>query len=277
MENKDIYIRPKVTLLHATPLSVADIAGRSAYDSFNKSQNQGVQDFPKTHMLPEDDLESSDLLNRLAWVNFHHSVLEHCTLNFHVRDMSRGVLQELARHRIASYTVRSTRYTMTPILCAFAISELNYFGSKYFVFEELMKTLPFSIIKNQELLGEEIHGIYIKLRFYLYGMKNNDIENMLSKAQADILNSHEVFSDESAEDLFNAMLDAKAKRNAGDDFKGIVTDNFRTELVWSINLRSLKNFLDLRNSGAAYFQIRWLAEEVIKQVPSRYLELIVKS
>ena len=47
-------------------------------------------------------------------------------------------------------------------------------------------------------------------------------------------------------------------------------------MVVTFNLRSLKNYFDLRTSGAAWFQIRWLAEAIKKQTPEKYLKLIDK-
>lgn len=56
--------------------------------------------------------------NRLRRVieSGHTSVLEHAVFTFRISDISRIVLAELTRHRIASYTVESTRYT-SPIVC----------------------------------------------------------------------------------------------------------------------------------------------------------------
>ena len=280
MTNEEIYIKPKVSLLHVTPLVVADIAGRTAYDSFNKAEHEQVKSFPLTRNIWNTDIDSSKLLNQLAWVHFHHSVLEHINFSFHIQNMSRGVLQELARHRIASYTVRSTRYTMTSILLAYAISQTDYFrGSKYFVFEKLIKaksTNPF-MIQEPRLLSEEISAMYNKLEVIIETTMPNGYHDYLSGAQADILDNIENFDkdEEPGYMLLNLTL-AKSKRNSGDPFKAIVTDNWKTELVWTINLRSLRNFNQLRNSGAAFYQMKWLAEAVLKTVPSRYKELISK-
>ena len=68
----------------------------------------------------------------------------------------------------------------------------------------------------------------------------------------------------------------KKKRNVGDAFKHIITDNVKVDMVVTFNLRSLKNYFTLRDSGAAYFQIRWLAQEMMRVTPSKYLDLIVK-
>jgi len=62
----------------------------------------------------------------------------------------------------------------------------------------------------------------------------------------------------------------------GDAFKHIVTDNWKVDMVVTFNLRSLKNYFDLRDSGGAWFQIRWLAQAMKEATPEKYLKLIVK-
>ncbi len=41
----------------------------------------------------------------------HHSVLEHVVFTFKIEEVSRALLAQLTRHRIASFTVESQRYT----------------------------------------------------------------------------------------------------------------------------------------------------------------------
>ncbi len=50
------------------------------------------------------------LLRIISWG--HESVLEHIFLTFEITELTRACLQELARHRLASLTVESTRYTL---------------------------------------------------------------------------------------------------------------------------------------------------------------------
>ena len=54
------------------------------------------------------------LLRLIGWG--HESVLEHIFLTFEITGLSRACLQELARHRLASMTVESTRYTLRKII-----------------------------------------------------------------------------------------------------------------------------------------------------------------
>lgn len=86
----------EIKLLQSTPLEVADTAiakcyGKEPYTEVEKQQNR---------------------INRVANVSKHSSTIEHLVYSFDIDGISRAVLQELARHRIASYTVKSTRYTL---------------------------------------------------------------------------------------------------------------------------------------------------------------------
>ena len=109
------YELPTATLLHATPLVNAELAGRTCYNSFDKSEHESVREFNGS---PVDDVEHSDLMDSLCHVYHHTSVIEHINLTFNIVT-SRGVLQEQARHRVQSLSVQSTRYTMSPIINAF--------------------------------------------------------------------------------------------------------------------------------------------------------------
>jgi thymidylate synthase (FAD) len=72
------------------------------------------------------------------------------------------------------------------------------------------------------------------------------------------------------------LENGKKKRNVGDGFKHIVSDNWKVDMVVTFNIRSLKNYFDLRDSGAAWFQIQWLAEAMKEVTPIKYLKLIDK-
>ena len=51
-------------------------------------------------------------IERVANKFKHASTIEHLSYTFDIDGVSRALLQELARHRIASYSVKSTRYTL---------------------------------------------------------------------------------------------------------------------------------------------------------------------
>ena len=94
-----------VTRLYHTPLSVAVVAARTCWDSITKSGK---------YFSPTDKLDSQDieLLEKLVKKYHHESVVEHCSVSFRIEGISRGCLQELARHRIQNLSVQSSRYTL---------------------------------------------------------------------------------------------------------------------------------------------------------------------
>ena len=83
----------KVELLSSTPIHIADIAIGKCWDK-------------------QKDYCDTERIERVANKNKHKSTIEHLVYNFDIDGISRACLQEVARHRIASYSVKSTRYTL---------------------------------------------------------------------------------------------------------------------------------------------------------------------
>ncbi len=267
------YSKPEVVLMQDTGIGVAEAAARTCYDSFQNSENEAIRSME--YAMPSSDtceqintIDDSNLLHDLAWTHFHHSILEHANLSFLIRGTSRGVLQEHARHRIQAISVRSTRYTMSSVINAFVASQTTE-DKEFFV----KKVLGFDMfVTCDEAYNRiEIGAMYDKLRFQAQMVENFN-EIAVAKSSLTLL---EEFKGNS-EALYDALESGKKKRNVGDAFKHIISDNVKVDMVVTFNLRSLKNYFTLRDSGAAYFQIRWLAQEMMRKTPSKYLDLIIK-
>ena len=267
------YSKPEVVLLQDTGIGVSEAAARTCYDSFSNSENEVIKDIensmPDSSMCDSiNAIDDSTLLDNLAWTHFHHSILEHANLSFLVRGTSRGVLQEHARHRIQAISVRSTRYTMSSLINAFVASQTS--NDKEFFIKKVLEFDMFVTV-NKDYNRLEISAIYEKLKY-----QYNEVEDFNSIAVA---KSSLSFLDEYKHDsqaLYDALETGKKKRNVGDAFKHIISDNVKVDMVVTFNLRSLKNYFTLRDSGAAFFQIRWLAQEMIRVTPKKYLDLIIK-
>lgn len=91
----------KVELLDYTKITNVMDSIRECYDSFDKSDNGGPID--------------QALVKRVI-THGHTSTLEHAVFHYKISGFSRALLQELSRHRIASPSVRSTRYTLKKML-----------------------------------------------------------------------------------------------------------------------------------------------------------------
>lgn len=278
------YTKPEVTLLQQSGIGVPELAARTCYDSFENSENDCVKIFGTNKYLngfeAEDfivdmaledtnSIESSELLDSLAWVHHHHSILEHTTLSYLIKGTSRCVLQEHARHRIQAISVRSTRYTMSGIINAF-VSSVASFDSKDWFIKKILEFNMFAVKGSAEVI--EASQMYEKLNYQYITLRRKEFfEIAISKSSQELLKKN-LTSDE----LFNALQSGAKKRNVGDAFKWIVTDNWKVDMVVTFNLRSLKNYFDLRDSGAAYFQIQELAKQMKLVTPIKYMRLIDK-
>ncbi len=196
----------KITLLHNTPLQVCAHAIRTCWQSFEKSDSGGEKD--------------RELIDRVGNKFKHASTLEHLVYTFYIQGISRAVLQELARHRMASLSVKSTRYTL----------------------KELKEEAPFSITDIK------------RVKKYIVLTDNPSVNEMSIKA---------------LENLRQLLVQGVANDKA----KYALPECYKTELTWTINARSLQNFLSLRSDKAALWEINDLAHAIYKSLPEdhRYL------
>jgi thymidylate synthase (FAD) len=284
------YKRPEVFILADNGIGHSEFAARTCYDSFDQSESECIQklndaiqndEWRLSHQKEKmvdimsvdiSSVEDSELLEKLSFVHFHHSVLEHSVITFFIKGTSRGVLQELARHRIASYSVKSTRYTLDQLMYNFIVAKYIYNdvdSKNYFITESLK--LDLFVTVDDVYNSIELGTIYDKLNHQSNTIGRDETLSLIIPKP----NIEDFINSDSTEEAFE-VLGRKKKRNVGDKFKHIITDNFKTDLTMTINLRSLKNFFDLRLSGAAWFQIQWLSQEMKKMTPEKYTKLIFK-
>lgn len=226
--------RPKVELLHATPLKVAEIAARTCYNSFDLSEHPLIN---TRDWYTQEDIVHSKILDKLAWVHFHLSVLEHINLSFYATGIPRNVIIELNRHRILSTSQKSSRYTIEKLVNLFLENDKDEF--KKYVANNVSITEP---------------NMLYELTLYLW----RSLENL-----------------HSLEPLISNLSGSK-KKAQNDRIKFILPECWTLDGVWTINLRSLKNLFQLRLSNSAYYGIQELAEEMLKVIPCKYKELIIK-
>ncbi|NPA28140.1 MAG: FAD-dependent thymidylate synthase [Epsilonproteobacteria bacterium] len=192
-----------VILLHYTPLEIASHAIRTCWQSFDKSDNGGQKD--------------KELIERVGNKYKHSSTLEHLVYNFYIQGISRALLQELARHRIASLSVKSTRYTLKELKDIEPFREDDFEGASKFIV----------LTGNKEVDSASIRAL-------------NNLQALLKKGISN------------------------------DIAKYALVEAYKTELTWSINARSLQNFLALRSDRSALWEIRKLAKKIFAALPSEH-------
>lgn len=196
----------QITLLNCNELSICSHAIRTCWQSFERGDNGGEKD--------------KELIDRVGNKFKHASTLEHLYYTFYIQGISRATLQELARHRIASLSVKSSRYTLKELKneASFLPIDLN----------NLKRAEKFLVFTSNALVDEA-----------------------------------SVFA---LENLRNLLL-----QNISNDLaKFAMPESYKTELTWSINARSLQNFLSLRSSKSALWEIRKLALAIFDTIPQNH-------
>lgn len=109
----------RVELLDHADLDVVITAMRKCWASEGQSDSGWVVDDPAVDMIIEPRFRLGENDRRLIQKiieSDHTSTVEHLWYNFEISGISRAILQELARHRIASLSVQSTRYALKKLL-----------------------------------------------------------------------------------------------------------------------------------------------------------------
>jgi thymidylate synthase (FAD) len=120
----------------------------------------------------------------------------------------------------------------------------------------------------------EIKHLYEKLKFQTIELDDGELEELILSKSNMVIYDDFLDNKLSYEEAFLALRKGKQKRNVGDAFKWIVTDNWSVDLMITFNLRSFIHFQKLRNSGSAYFQIRELANALLDVTPE-YIKKII--
>lgn len=221
-----------VNCIFNTPLWVCSHAIRKCYDSGDLSDTQffiengscGGTGIPVDSTYLEHDIDligpkDKSLIHRIGNVNKHSSTLEHLVYTLEIKGVSRALLQELARHRIASLSVKSTRFTLQELVAT----------------EDDFDPMFFLVSTDSEVVNA-LNAIHLI-------------------------------------DLKHVLADGIPR----DIAKYTLPEAYKTDFVWTINARSLQNFLKLRSSNQALWEIRDLSKAVFEAIPQDHKYLFEES
>lgn len=239
----------QVSLVHNTPLIVCADAIRTCWQSQDKSDTKGFWichdcgvGSPEEHLKNDayqcDNCGSyetafirgkmgpkdKELIDRVGNKLKHASTLEHLVYTFEIDGISRACLQELARHRMASMSVKSTRYTL----------------------KELREEDAFSGIG-----GRNAARTLQRAANYLVFTGSERVDDMSIRA---------------LENLRSVLVEGVSNDLA----KYCLPEAYKTSLTWTINARSLQNFLSLRSDKSALWEMQDLAGEVYEALPAEH-------
>lgn len=211
----------KVELLQYTP-EPEKLVASAAKLCYSNSPVQGIMDD-----LTEEKTER--FLTMLSGLG-HASPIEHVSFTFGIEGVSRSLLAQLTRHRIASYSVKSQRY----------VAE----GQFEFITPPEIESIPEAkerYLKTMEEIQEEYNAL---------------TDLLFEKHYPAFL----------AEGFPEKEAKTKATKKAIEDARYVLPNACETKLVVTMNARSLYNFFHHRCCERAQWEIQAMANEMLRLV-----------
>lgn len=159
----------------------------------------------------------------------HESPIEHASYTFAVEGVSRALLAQLTRHRIASYSVQSQRYVDK--------SDFDY------VVPPIIEEIGGEVLAEYKYIMQQT---LLSYRFLREMLELYHFENLCSK------------------NLTDEEALAKAEKLANEDARFVLPNACDTRIIFTMNARSLHNFFRLRCCNRAQWEIRAMADEMLK-------------
>lgn len=176
-----------------------------------------------------DDKATESFIDMLTNLG-HESPTEHASFTFGIEGVSRSLLAQITRHRIASYSVKSQRY----------VEEGNF---------EFIT--PPSIASDKEALKVFTQAMERDREDY------NKLVNILKEKHK------KAFINEGRDEK---EAENAAEKRAIEDARYVLPNACETKMVATFNARSLMNFFRLRLCERAQWEIRELAEKMYDEV-----------
>lgn len=166
----------------------------------------------------------------------HESPFEHVSITFAISNISRACSHQLVRHRIASFSQRSQRY-------------VDETGFNYFV--------PVNINSSKNI--KEYYTHFMNKVGVIYDGLKEDLLYYFIEEYRKVQNKEP------------DMTHIRAfKKMAEEEARYVLPNACSTQLVMTMNIRSLWNFFNLRCCNRAQAEINELAWEMLRQCRSRW-------
>lgn len=177
-------------------------------------------------LTPEKTAAFLDMLREIG----HESPIEHASFTFGIEGVSRSLLAQITRHRLASYSVQSQRYVRE--------------GVFEFVLPPEIEAVPQARAEFLQAMEEDA-AHYQRLTELL---QEKHYEGFLAQGEEP------------------KAARRKAEKKAIEDARFVLPNACATKMICTMNARSLLNFFTHRCCNRAQWEIRALAVEMLKEV-----------
>lgn len=224
----------KVTLLQHTPSPEQTVA-MAAKLCYSAAEIENIKDG-----LTEE--KTTSFLNMLTDLG-HASPIEHASFTFGVEGISRACSHQLVRHRIASYSQQSQRYVD---------------GNKFEYVTPPAVEDNSSAKEIYEKVLDDCAEAYGKIRDSLaVGYIKEYLGKDLEGSDSEIIANFKEQEKGKCSDFI---------KKANEDARFILPNACTTKVICTFNTRSLLHFLELRCCNRAQWEIREVADQMLKLV-----------
>lgn len=173
------------------------------------------------------DEKSAEFVEMLAGLG-HESPVEHASFTFAVEGVSRSLLAQITRHRMASFSVQSQRYVN--------LNDFEYVVPPEIEAEPEAKAMFVAEMDRQAQAYQSLTGL------------------LRQKHQARLM----------AGGLAEKQAARQAEKQAIEDARFVLPNACTTKMILTMNTRSLNHFFRLRCCNRAQWEIHALADEMLK-------------
>jgi len=177
---------------------------------------------------------------------------EHVVYTLSLKEYSRALLQEAARHRVGSPSVKSSRYTL----------------------KELKNAEPFVTYANR--VGdatEEIEELSIAA---FHGNGYIVTPDQYSRASNYLVMTGDSIIDRMSVLALDNLRYVIQLGKSNDRAKYCMPEAYKTELVLTFGYKGLLNFLKLRTSSSALWEIQDLSNDILDALPNWHKTLFLQ-
>ena len=163
----------KVILKNYTPLYICSDAIRKCWSSQDNSDSYKLEGDGVLETIVGN--KDKALIDSIGNKNKHSSTLEHLVYSFDISGVSRALLQEKARHRIASLSVKSSRYTLKELKSGYDIWLEHYTEFTDLDEEFIFNCKKFIVFTGNDVIDLSSINALSELQYNIRAGISNDI------------------------------------------------------------------------------------------------------
>ena len=160
----------------------------------------------------------------------HESPVEHASFTFAIEGVSRACLAQITRHRLASFSVQSQRYVR--------LDDFDY-------------VTPPAVSGDPEI--KEIYDEMMRRDAEAYNTISDKLKEKYTREYV-------------GQGLSEKAAAGKAEKRAIEDARFVLPNACTTQMVMTMNVRSLRHLFQIRCCNRAQWEIHQVADEILKLV-----------